>query len=638
LKESAQPVGISVFDEIRKRAESHWENLWNDQNPAILVGTATCGRAAGALDVLQAVKEVVKSRSLECAIFEVGCLGHCYAEPLVIIRKPGYPSICYGHVTPVLAENLVTNLILNDDPSLEFVLGALEKNDLIPSFSDFPRAQYEKRIILRNCGRINPDEIEHSIAQGGYRSLTKALRMKPEEIVEEIKRSKLRGLGGAGFPAGEKWDVCRQSQGEPKYLICNGDEGDPGAFMDRAILESDPHSVLEGMIIAGYAIGARHGYVYVRAEYPLAVQKVQNSIRQVEEFKLLGENILGSDFSFDITLFQGSGAFVCGEATAMIASIEGKPGIPRHRPPRLATKGLFGKPTVLNNVKTLAYVPHIIKNGAEWFSQMGTEKSKGTAVFALAGKVVNTGLVEVPMGTTLRQLIFQVGGGITKGKRFKAVQIGGPSGGCLSEEALDVPIDFDSLQERGAMMGSGGMVVLDEDDCMVEVARYFLDFTQKESCGKCTLCRLGTKQMLDILEDITKGRGKMEDLETLEDLAEDIKTGSLCGLGRTAPNPVLTTLQYFREEYEAHIKEKRCPALMCQSLTAYYILPEKCARGCDACVGTCTVEAISTDKKRRIKVIDQEKCVKCNTCMVACPPQYNAVVKLSPPDRVPKPK
>jgi NADH-quinone oxidoreductase subunit F len=568
----------------------------------------------------------------------VGCLGHCYAEPLVIIRKPGYPSICYGHVTPVLAENLVTNLILNDDPSLEFVLGALEGNDLIPSFSDFPRAQYEKRIILRNCGRINPDDIEHYIAQGGYRSLVKALQMEPEEIAEEIKRSKLRGLGGAGFPAGEKWEVCRQSLGEPKYLICNGDEGDPGAFMDRAILESDPHSVIEGMIIAGYAIGARHGYIYIRAEYPLAVQKVQNAIRQAAELKLSGENVLGGDFSFDITLFQGSGAFVCGEATAMIASIEGKPGIPRHRPPRLATKGLFGKPTVLNNVKTLAYVPHIIKNGAEWFSQMGTEKSKGTAVFALAGKVVNTGLVEVPMGTTLRQLLFQVGGGITKGKRFKAVQIGGPSGGCLPEEALDIPIDFDSLQDRGAMMGSGGMVVLDEDDCMVEVARYFLDFTQKESCGKCTLCRLGTKQMLDILEDITKGRGEMEDLETLEELAEDIKTGSLCGLGGTAPNPVLTTLKYFRDEYEAHIKEKRCPALMCQSLMAYYILPEKCARGCDACVGTCTVEAISTDKKRRIKVIDQEKCVKCNTCMAACPPQYNAVVKLSPPDRVPRSK
>lgn len=636
-----QVIGATVastFDEIKKRAESHWHELRDDQIPLILVGTATCGRAAGALEVLQAVKDVVGKKSIDCLITEVGCLGHCYSEPLIIIRKPGYPSICYGHVTPVLAENLVINLLLNDDPSLEFVLGALEENELIPSFSDFPRARYEKRILLKNCGQIDPDDIDHSIGNGGYQSLAKTLRMKPEEVVEEVKRSKLRGLGGAGFPAGEKWEVCRQSRGEPKYLICNGDEGDPGAFMDRAILESDPHSVLEGMIIAGYAIGARHGYIYVRAEYPLAVQKVQNAIRQAAELHLIGENILGSDFSFDITLFQGSGAFVCGEATALIASIEGKPGIPRHRPPRLATKGLFGKPTVLNNVKTLAYVPHIIKNEVDWFAQMGTEKSKGTAVFALAGKIVNTGLVEVPMGTTLRQLLFQVGGGIPKGKRFKAVQIGGPSGGCLPEEALDIPIDFDSLQERGAMMGSGGMVVLDEDDCMVEVARYFLDFTQKESCGKCTLCRLGTKQMLEILEDITKGRGKIEDLKTLEELAEDIKMGSLCGLGKTAPNPVLTTLRYFRDEYEAHIKEGRCPALMCQTLIAYYILPEKCARGCDACVGTCTVEAISTDKKTRIKVIDQEKCVKCNTCMVACPPQYNAVVKLSPPDRVPKSK
>ncbi len=627
---------ISTFGEIRKRAQARWKEIWDDQTPVILVGTATCGRAAGALEVLQAIKDSVKRQNLNCLIYEVGCMGHCYAEPLVILRKPGFPSICYGRVNPILAENLINNFILNDDPSLEFVLGALEENDLIPSFSDFPRSKCEKRILLKNCGHINPGEIEHYIANGGYESLSKALQMRPEEVVSEVRRSKLRGLGGAGFPAGEKWDVCRHSEGEPKYLICNGDEGDPGAFMDRAILESDPHSVIEGMAIAAYAIGARHGYIYVRAEYPLAVKRAQDALLQAEKLKFLGENILESDFSFDIKLFQGSGAFVCGEATALIASIEGKPGIPRHRPPRVAVQGLFGKPTILNNVKTLGYIPHIIKNGADWFLQMGTERSKGTAVFALAGKVVNTGLVEVPMGTTLRQLIFQVGGGIPKGKRFKAVQIGGPSGGCLPESALDLPIDFDSLQESGAMMGSGGMVVLDEDDCMVEVARYFLDFTQKESCGKCTLCRLGTKQMLDILEDITKGKGKIEDLQTLEELAEDIKQGSLCGLGRTAPNPVLTTLRYFREEYEAHIKEGRCPAKMCQTLIAYYILPEKCARGCDACVGTCTVEAIATDKKRRIKIIDQEKCVKCNTCLVACPPQYDAVIKLSPPSEIPK--
>jgi NADH-quinone oxidoreductase subunit F len=626
------------FEEIRKQAQSGWQAIWNDQASVILVGTATCGRAAGALEVLETIKETVRRQNLNCLIYEVGCMGHCYAEPLITLRKPGFPPICYGHVTPVLAESLINHLILNGDPCLEFVLGALEENDLVPSFSDFPRSKYEKRILLRNCGKVNPEEIEHYIANGGYESLSRALQMQPEEIISEVKRSKLKGLGGAGFPAGEKWEVCRHSEGEPKYLICNGDEGDPGAFMDRAILESDPHSVIEGMAVAGYAIGARHGYIYVRAEYPLAVQRVQKAICQAEEYNLLGGHVLETDFSFDIKLFRGSGAFVCGEETALIASIEGRPGIPRYRPPYPALQGLFGKPTLINNVKTLAFVPHIVKNGADWFSQTGTERSKGTAVFALAGKVVNTGLVEVPMGTTLRQLIFQVGGGIAKGKRFKAVQIGGPSGGCLPESALDLPIDFDSLQQNGAMMGSGGMVVLDEDDCMVEVARYFLDFTQKESCGKCTLCRLGTKQMLDILEDITQGRGKMEDLKTLEELAVDIKQGSLCGLGRTAPNPVLTTLRYFRQEYEAHIKEGRCPALMCRSLIAYYILPEKCARGCDVCVGTCTVEAISTDKKRRIKVIDQEKCVKCNTCRAACPPQYDAVVRLSPPDQVPKSK
>jgi NADH-quinone oxidoreductase subunit F len=626
----------STFEDIKKRAESSWLGVWNGEHPAIFVGTATCGRAAGALEVLQAFREGIKKRNLTCVVGEVGCMGHCYAEPLVVLRKPGYPPIAYHHVTPVLAENLIVNFFLGEDPCLEFILGALEPNDLIPSLTDFSRANYERKVLLENCGQIDPEEIDHSIARGGYEGLMKALQMPPEQIVEEIKRSDLRGLGGAGFPTGEKWEVCRRSPGEPKYLICNGDEGDPGAFMDRAILESDPHSVLEGMIITGYVLGARLGYLYVRAEYPLAVRKFQKAIRQAEELGFLGTNVLGSGFHFDVKVFQGSGAFVCGEATALVSSIEGKPGIPRHRPPRLATRGLFGKPTVLNNVKTLAYVPHIVRKGRDWFRGMGTEGSKGTAVFALAGKVVNTGLVEVPMGTTLRQLIYEVGGGISKGKRLKAVQIGGPSGGCLAGEAFDTPIDFDSLQECGAMMGSGGMVVLDEEDCMVEVARYFLDFTQKESCGKCTPCRLGTKQMLEILEDITKGRGKLEDIQSLEQLAEDIKAASLCGLGRSAPNPVLTTLRYFREEYETHILEKRCPALMCLDLIAYYIIPEKCARGCDACVGACTVEAISTDKKRMIKVIDQEKCVKCGICVTACPPQYDAVIKLSPPDRVPK--
>ncbi len=634
MKAAALPTIASTFQEIENRAASRWQELWDGTKPVILVGTATCGRAAGALEVLQAIKDELGKESLDIPIVEVGCMGHCYAEPLVIIAKSGYPSMCYGYVTPEIAQHLVQDYVVNDDPRLDLTLGALEESDLFPSILDQPRFKYERRVLLERCGRIDPEEIDHYIANGGYRSLVKALQMQPEEVIEEVKRSQLRGKGGAGFPTGEKWDICRSSLGRPKYVICNGDEGDPGAFMDRAILESDPQSVLEGMIISGYAIGARYGYIYVRAEYPLAVHRVQIVLHQARKLNLLGRNILGGNFSFDIELFQGSGAFVCGEETALIASLEGKPGIPHYRPPFPATRGLHGKPTLINNVKTFASIPHIIEKGAEWFTSMGTEKSKGTAVFALAGKVVNTGLAEVPMGTTLRQLIFEVGGGIPGGKRFKAVQIGGPSGGCLPDEALDMPIDFDSLRDAGAMMGSGGMVVLDENDCMVEIARFFLEFTQRESCGKCTLCRLGTKQMLDILADITRGQGKIEDIDLLVELAEDIKAGALCGLGKTAPNPVLTTLRYFREEYEAHIREHRCPALMCKDLIAYYILPERCERSCDACVGTCTVEAIFAGKKR-VKVIDQEKCVKCGTCLTSCPPQYNAVVRLSPPDQVP---
>ncbi len=627
----------SAFEKIKSLAQSHWGELQDGGKSVIMVGTATCGRAAGSLKVLQAIRNEIKKQNLNCSVFEVGCMGHCYAEPIVVISKPGYPPICYGYVNPVIAERLIREFILGDNPCLEFVLGALEENDLIPGFSDFPRARYEKKVILKNCGQIDPEQIDHYIANGGYAALIKTFRQEPAEIIDEVGRSGLRGRGGAGFPTGQKWEICHSAPGRPKYVICNGDEGDPGAFMDRAILESDPHSVLEGMLIAGYAIGARYGYIYIRAEYPLAVHRVQVALSQARKRNLLGKNILGSDFSFDIRLFRGSGAFICGEETALIASMEGEPGMPHHRPPYPATDGLYGKPTLINNVKTLASIRHIIENGAEWFASIGTERSKGTAVFALAGKIVNTGLVEVPMGTTLRQVIFDVGSGIPEGKRFKAVQIGGPSGGCLPESALDLPIDFDSLSEAGAMMGSGGMVVLDEDDCMVEVARYFLEFTQRESCGKCTFCRLGTKQMLEALDDIVQGQGKIKDLEMLTELAEDVKAGSLCGLGKTAPNPVLSTLRYFRDEYEAHIKEGRCPALMCRELIAYYILPEKCERSCDACVGSCTVEAI-TPNKQRIKVIDQEKCVKCGTCLGACPPQYNAIVKLSPPSEVPASK
>jgi NADH-quinone oxidoreductase subunit F len=628
-----QPAIAGNYKTIRENAESHCRDLLQDK-PVVMVGAATCGRAAGAQEVIDAFRQEINRRNIDCPVIEVGCMGHCYAEPLVIISKPGYPPVCYGYVNPVIAERLVKEFILGENPCPEFVIAALEPNEMLPSFDDFPRSQYEKKIILKNCGHIDPEDIHQYINLDGYSGLAQALRMEPEKVIEEITASGLRGRGGAGFPAGRKWGLCRREPGRTKYIICNADEGDPGAFMDRSILESDPHAVIEGLIIAGYAVGASRGYIYVRAEYPLAVKRVETALKQARKLNLLGKNILGGAFSFSIKLFQGSGAFVCGEETALIASLEGRMGMPQYRPPYPTESGLFGKPTVVNNVKTLAFIPQIIRKGAEWFKSIGTENSPGTAVFALAGKIVNTGLVEVPMGTTLRQILFDVGSGIPGGRKFKAVQIGGPSGGCLPEASLDLPVDFDSLRRAGAMMGSGGMVVLDEDDCMVEMARYFLEFTQRESCGKCTFCRLGTKQMLEILGDFTVGEGTIEDIDRLERLAADVQAGSLCRLGQTAPNPILTTLRYFRDEYREHIELGKCPALMCQHLIAYYILPDKCERSCDACIGTCTVEAISPNKKR-IKVIDQEKCVKCGTCLTACPEQYNAVIKLSPPGEVP---
>jgi NADH-quinone oxidoreductase subunit F len=624
-----------TFDEIQRQANSEWEALQQSEKPRILIGTATCGRAAGATDVVKAFQREIKRQNAEAIITQVGCLGLCYAEPLVVITKPDNFSVCYANVTPEIVPRLVEGYLLGDDPCLELALGTFEiSKGGVPFIPELPRFESELRLILRHCGYVDPENINQYIANGGYSGLVKALGMPPEEIIAEIKLSGLRGLGGAGFPVGEKWEICHNAPGKPKYVICNADEGDPGAFMDRALLESNPHSVIEGMIIAGYALGTPYGYIYVRAEYPLAVRRFSIAVEQAEASGLLGQDILGSGFKFRLEIAKGAGAFVCGEETAMMASIEGKRGMPRHRPPFPAVSGLWGKPTIVDNVKSLASVPLIIAHGAEWYSGMGTEGSKGTAVFALAGKVAHTGLVEVPMGTTLRQLIYEVGGGVPKDKKFKAVQIGGPSGGCLPESLIDTPIDFDSLTEAGAMMGSGGMIVMDEDNCMVDAALYFLDFTQKESCGKCTMCRLGTKQMLDILTDIVKGQGKIEDVDLLVELAEDIKQGSLCGLGQTAPNPVLTTIRYFRSEYEAHIVEHRCPALVCKELIAYYILPDKCDRGCEHCVLTCPTEAISGEKGK-IKVIDQTKCVKCGTCMEVCPPEYNAVVKLSPPSLVP---
>jgi len=624
-----------TFDEIQRQANSEWEALQQSEKPRILIGTATCGRAAGASDVVKAFEVEIKRQNAEAIITQVGCMGLCYAEPLVVIIKPDEFSVCYANVTPEIVPRLVEGYVLGDDPCLELALGTFEIGDEgAPFIPELSRFESELRLILRHCGYIDPENINQYIANGGYSGLVKALGMPPEEIIAEIKLSGLRGLGGAGFPVGEKWEICHNASGKPKYIICNADEGDPGAFIDRALLESDPHSVIEGMIMAGYALGIPYGYIYVRAEYPLAVRRLRIAVEQAEALGLLGKDILGSGFSFQIEMVQGAGAFVCGEETAMISSIEGKRGMPRHRPPFPAVFGLWGKPTIVDNVKSLASVPLIIGHGVDWYADIGTEGSKGTAVFALAGKVAQTGLVEVPMGTTLRQLIYDVGGGVPRDKKFKGVQIGGPSGGCLPEELIDTPVDFDPLTEAGAMMGSGGMIVMDEDNCMVDAALYFLDFTQKESCGKCTMCRLGTKQMLDILTDIVSGKGKIEDIDLLIELAEDIKQGSLCGLGETAPNPVLTTIRYFRSEYEAHIIEHRCPALVCKELIAYYILPDKCDRGCEHCVLTCPTEAISGEKGK-IKVIDQTKCVKCGTCMEVCPPEYNAVVKLSPPSLVP---
>ena len=616
------------FEETRKRANTHWEAV--EKGIHVLVGTATCGRAAGALDVIDAFKIELSRQSIDVPIIQVGCIGLCYAEPLVIISKPESLRIVYHNITPDLVSRLVEGYIIGDDPCLELALGTLDIDDRgAPYIPELPRFEHELRLILRHCGYVDPENIQDYIANGGYNALEKALRMPPEKIIEEVKKSGLRGRGGAGFPAGLKWELCREAEGRTKYIVCNADEGDPGAFIDRVILESDPQEVIEGMIIAGYAVGAQNGYIYVRAEYPLAIERIRNALRQGEEIGILGKDTLGSGFQFHIGITEGAGAFVSGEATALVAAMEGRRSEPRIRPPRLTQSGLWGCPTLLNNVKTFSYIPLIVARGSDGFTSIGTEKSTGTAVFTLAGKVRYPGLTEVPMGTTLRRIVYDIAGGMSNERRLKGVQIGGPSGGCIPESLIDIAIDFDSLYETGSMMGSGGMIFMDEDDCAVDTARFFLDFTTKESCGKCTMCRMGTLQLLSILEDISSGKARMEDLELLEQLAEDVKMGSLCGLGRSAPNPVLTTLRYFGDEYRAHILEKRCPALVCKDLIAYTILPEKCDRACEHCILVCPTEAIKGGKGE-VKVIDQEKCSKCGTCLEVCPPEYHAVIKISP--------
>lgn len=624
MVDSMSPIKGINLQKIRQEADSEWKTLNQGGKPRILVGSATCGRAAGALEVLKAFKRELAERKITAVLTEVGCVGLCYLEPIVGIQKSGYPLVLYQKVSPQKVTELVEKWLQGNDPCPEYALGKIEGESLngIPNLFELPMLASQVRIVLKNCGFIDPKKIKEYIANKGYQGLEKALEMKPKEVIEELRRADLRGRGGAGFPTWRKWEICRDSPANPKYLICNADEGDPGAFMNRSLIEGDPHALLEGILIAGYTIGAAQAYIYIRAEYPLAVERLELAIRQLGDYGLLGKGILGSDFSFSISIKKGAGAFVCGEETALISSIEGKRGMPRPRPPFPAVAGLWGKPTVINNVETLATLPHILRNGANWYSQYGTPTNKGTKTFALAGKVERTGLIEVPLGISLREIVYDIGGGIPNGNEFKAVQTGGPSGGCLPAAHLDLPVDYESLAEAGSIMGSGGMIVMDERTCAVDIARYFLSFTQKESCGKCVPCRVGTKRMLEILERVTQGEGDLEDLENLDTLAETVKNSSLCGLGQTAPNPVLTTLKYFRQEYEAHIVERRCPAGVCKQLIAYSIDPEKCT-GCEACKKTCPVQAVSGEKKGPHS-INQEICTKCGNCYEIC--KFGAVI------------
>jgi NADH:ubiquinone oxidoreductase subunit F (NADH-binding)/(2Fe-2S) ferredoxin len=608
----------------------------------IMVGMATCGISAGADKVYQALEKKIAELKLDVSLRKTGCIGFCQREPLVDVVYPNRGRLSYQRLTPEKAEQLVEaikageiyreNALCRIDNESFLIEGTSrayanphppEMPEEFLRYEEVPFFKGQVKIALRNCGFIDPENIEEYIARGGYTGLYKVLtEMSPEEVIAEVKASGLRGRGGAGFPTGLKWESCRKAQGDLKYIICNADEGDPGAFMDRGILEGDPHAVLEGMAIGSYAIGAREGYIYCRAEYPLAIKRLQIAIAQAEELGLLGERIFGTDFSFTLEIREGAGAFVCGEETALISSIEGQVGEPRSRPPFPAQSGLWGQPTTINNVKTWSHIAPIIARGGDWYASYGTPQSKGTTVFSLVGKVNNTGLVEVPLGISLREMIFEIGGGIAEGRAFKAVQTGGPSGGCIPEEYLDTPVDYESLGALGSIMGSGGMIVMDDRDCMVNMAKYFIDFTGEESCGKCTACREGTLRLMEMLEAITDGRGQEEDLDKLAELAEVIKESSLCGLGQTAPNPVLTTIKYFLDEYQAHITAKKCPAKVCKALIIFRVDEDKC-NGCQLCRLKCPAEAIEGDKKEAHKVL-QEKCIKCGTCYDAC--KFDAII------------
>ncbi|MFZ3386668.1 MAG: NADH-quinone oxidoreductase subunit NuoF [Candidatus Hydromicrobium sp.] len=573
--------------------------------------------------IKEALEKEIKKHGLqdEILVAMTGCNGFCAVGPIMVVKPDG---IFYQNLTEEDIPYLVEEHFLKGRPVQKLMYFPPKEKEVIPKMMDIGFFAHQTLIALKNRGLIDPEKINEYIARNGYRALARALTsMTPEQVIKEIKDSGLRGRGGAGFPTGLKWEFCRKSPGDEKYIICNADEGDPGAFMDRSIIESDPHLVLEGMIIGAYSIGANQGYVYIRNEYPLAMKRLEIAINQARQYGLLGENIFESGFNFDIMIQKGAGAFVCGEETALIASIEGKPPEPRQRPPFPAQSGVWGKPTNINNVETWATVPTIIFKGAEWFSAIGTEKSKGTKVFSLVGKINNTGLVEVPMGITLREIIYDIGGGIPGGKKFKAVQTGGPSGGCIPADLIDLPVDYEQLTKVGSIMGSGGMIVMDEDTCVVDIARYFIKFTNDESCGKCSSCREGSEALLEILNKICSGEGEEEDLILLEELGKAIKDASLCGLGQTLPNPVLSTLQYFRDEYEAHIKEKKCPAGVCKALIQYSVDKEKC-NGCLLCVKNCPQNAI-TGQKKEPQTIDQDKCIKCNMCYEVC--KFNAIQK-----------
>ena len=579
----------------------------------VVVGQGSCGVATGARKTAAEFEKQIAAKGLDSPLQVTGCVGTCYLEPIVDVYDDNEELTRYVKVQPDKVEAIVEGHLAGGKPVTEQAISEEDKQFV----------EKQQRVVLRNCGVINPEDIEEYLAVDGYKAIEKVLKeMKPEEVIEEIKVSGLRGRGGAGFPTWFKWNAAKDNKGDQKYLVCNADEGDPGAFMDRSVLEGDPHSLLEGMIIGGYAMGATEGVIYCRAEYPLAIKRLEIAMEQAREKGFLGKNIFGSGFDFDIRIKAGAGAFVCGEETALIASLEGERGMPRLKPPFPAAKGYWQKPTDINNVETLANVPWIIYNGGKAFAQFGTEKSSGTKVFALAGKIKKGGLVEVPMGMTIREVIFGIGGGIKNDREFKAVQMGGPSGGCIPASLIDTPVTYEDINKTGAIVGSGGMIVMDEDTCMVDMARYFLNFTRDESCGKCNYCRIGTKRMLEILERITEGKGEDGDIEKLEELANKIKDGSLCGLGQTAPNPVLTTIRYFRNEYEDHIYNKKCTAGSCKALIEYNIT-DAC-KGCTLCAKNCPVDAISGSVKE-LHVIDHDKCIKCGKCMDHC--KFNAIVK-----------